>query len=525
MDDDPKMYIFLNCDMNMSNDDVVSQCCHVTHLIVDELVRKCCNSFINDDINKNYILWNKHCTKIILKIQEIQLIELLKIENAKDFYDKNNRLAAVGFYPGTKLCHLDYVVEMEQYQSGLKTTLDNHDCKCPKNTLSKLMNIMHKSHNNDKHNFIVHSSPIVNHDMENKNIVIDNKNKIMLNDFEKIKLIGIGSAGHIYLVKQKNTDKLYAMKCFDKKYVEKNNKFKKIEMEIDVLKNINYQYISKLYYTFQSETQFCILMHYCAGGDLFKVFKSQPEKCLTEEQTKFYASEVLLALEYLHLKGYVHRDLKPENILIKHDGHILLSDFDLAEHSNTPVRTRVITKKFSGDFGFVSEPDIKMKAFVGTEGYLAPEILYGNTYNASVDWWSYGVLLYELCYGKTPFKNKLRNIDYDDYDVDYNDDHKRGGHISKSFISLIKGLLIIDPMVRLGTIGGATDIKDHSFFKDTHWQTLHNMEPPITPILSNQYDTKYFPNYDANDTIWDNNEIDITKIDNKWNSLQNIVMV
>jgi protein-serine/threonine kinase len=346
------------------------------------------------------------------------------------------------------------------------------------------------------------------------------KRKIGLNDFERLKLIGVGGIGHVYLVRLKGTQQLYAMKTCRKIDMEKQNKIKRALTEREVLATADHPFISTLYYSFQSSTQLCFIMQYCAGGEFYRVIQRQPMKCLIEEQVKFYASEVLLALEYLHLKGFIYRDLKPENILMHATGHVLLTDFDLSKHATNPVQPRIVTKMFSGNTGVVSEPDLITNSFVGTEEYLAPEVIKGVGHNATVDWWTFGILIYEMLYGVTPFKGKNQQetfLKIQKQPLVNFPPHPRGVQVTKTVKTLLKALLTVDNKKRLGTTGGATDIKDHPFFKDIKWQLLRQITPPIVPKLSDPLDTKYFK--DQLDTWeWDEKEIDPTQLasNDKW---------
>lgn len=126
-----------------------------------------------------------------------------------------------------------------------------------------------------------------------------------------------------------------------------NHKIERALTERKILMNGNNPFISTLYFCFQTKLNLYIVMQYCAGGDFYNVINRQPNKCLTESQTKFYASCVLVALEYLHFYGIIYRDLKPENILMHESGHIILTDFDLSYHTNNQVISRVIIKPYS----------------------------------------------------------------------------------------------------------------------------------------------------------------------------------
>jgi len=267
-------------------------------------------------------------------------------------------------------------------------------------------------------------------------------------------------------------------------------------------------------------------MQYCAGGEFYRVIQRQPMKCLTEADTRFYASEVLLALEYLHLKGFIYRDLKPENILMHATGHVLLTDFDLSKHASTPVQPRVVTKMFSGNTGVVSEPDLVTNSFVGTEEYLAPEVIKGVGHNATIDWWTFGILIYEMLYGVTPFKGKTQQETFKNIQknpVPFPNHPRNGLPISKNIKSLLKALINLDSKKRLGAAGGATDIKDHPFFVGVKFQLLRTEKPPIVPKLTGPLDTKYFQEYQDN-WEWDETEVDPLKLPekDKWRNFTDV---
>lgn len=155
-------------------------------------------------------------------------------------------------------------------------------------------------------------------------------------------------------------------------------------------------------------------MDFCAGGEFYRTIQSQPDSCLTEDQMRFYSAEVLLALEYLHALGFIYRDLKPENILLHADGHVRLADFDLSKTSGRAIDARVVQNAMGiGPSGtapqMVVEPNFVTNSFVGTEEYLAPEVIIGKGHSASVDWWTFGILMYEMLYGTTPFRGRTQN--------------------------------------------------------------------------------------------------------------------
>ncbi|KAJ2863944.1 serine/threonine protein kinase, AGC [Coemansia aciculifera] len=311
--------------------------------------------------------------------------------------------------------------------------------------------------------------------------------------FTKIKLLGKGDVGKVYLVRQKDTGKLYAMKVLSKAEMIKRNKIKRVLAEQEILATANFPFIVTLYHTFQSDERLYFCMDYCIGGEFFRVLQSRPGKCLPEEDAKFYAAEVTCALEYLHLSGFIYRDLKPENILLHETGHIMLTDFDLSKQSDPPGTPNVLK---NSSF-FYSLPSIDTRActaglrtnsFVGTEEYIAPEVIKGVGHSSAVDWWTLGILIFEMLFGSTPFKGSNRNATFrnilkSDILFPQPPTHQT---ISSSCKALIRRLLTKSDKKRLGSRAGAADIKQNQWFKNITWALLRNRTPPILPLADPQ---------------------------------------
>ena len=189
-------------------------------------------------------------------------------------------------------------------------------------------------------------------------------------DFIKIKTIGAGATGKVFLVKSQYDGNVYAMKVTKKSDMIKQNKIKRLLTQREILITSQHPFIVTLHWCWHEKDAIYFIMDYCEGGDLYGLIRKY--KRLTEKSVKFYCAEVLVALEYLHSMGYIYRDLKPENVLIDLDGHIKLADFDLAKTSTTPLKPQVIKEIFGNIKKISSIPNITTDSIVGTLHYLAP---------------------------------------------------------------------------------------------------------------------------------------------------------
>lgn len=305
--------------------------------------------------------------------------------------------------------------------------------------------------------------------------------------FEKIRLLGKGDVGKVFLVREKASQRLYAMKVLNKKEMIERNKIKRALAEQEILATSNHPFIVTLYHLFQLEDLLYLCMEYCMGGEFFRALQTRETKTISEDDARFYAAEVVAALEYLHLMGFIYRDLKPENILLHQLGHIMLSDFDLSKQTLLAKNPEIQLGKTS-----LLNPTIDTKAcidgfrtnlFVGTEEYIAPEVIRGKGHTLAVDWWTLGIFIYEMLYGSTPFKGRDRKATFSNVllrDVKFPDTHPT----SSSCKQLVKKLLIKDETKRLGSRSGASDVKSHSFFKTTQWALLRHAKPPMIPVLT-----------------------------------------
>ncbi|CAI6249396.1 unnamed protein product [Periconia digitata] len=328
--------------------------------------------------------------------------------------------------------------------------------------------------------------------------------------FDKIKLIGKGDVGKVYLVREKKSSRLYAMKVLSKKEMIKRNKIKRALAEQEILATSNHPFIVTLYHSFQSEDHLYLCMEYCSGGEFFRALQTRPNKCVDEDAARFYAAEVTAALEYLHLMGFIYRDLKPENILLHQSGHIMLSDFDLSKQSEPGGRPTMIVGRNGASSTNLPTIDTKScianfrtNSFVGTEEYIAPEVIKGCGHTSAVDWWTLGILIYEMLYGTTPFKGKNRNATFANILRDDVPFPEGSGAPSCSTLckSIIRKLLIKDESRRLGSRAGASDVKTHAFFRTTSWALLRHMKPPIIPNQGQGVETPNFRNVKESQSV------------------------
>jgi len=292
-----------------------------------------------------------------------------------------------------------------------------------------------------------------------------------LDSFKMIEVIGKGSFGKVFLVGEKKTNYMYALKVLRKDNIIKRNQVEHTKTERNVLGYVNHPFIVGLKMAFQSKDKLYFVLDYCAGGELFfhlsKVGKFQ------EPRAAFYAAEIVLALEHIHALDIVYRDLKPENVLLDAKGHVRLTDFGLSKEG--------ISSSSSG-----------ATSFCGTPEYLAPEILSRQGHGRAVDWWSLGALLYEMLTGLPPFYCRDREKLFEKI---------RKGHLdyprslSAAAQALLRGLLTKDPRRRLGSeTEDAEMIKKHMFFDDTHWEKLvrGDIPPPWDPQINERTDTRQF---------------------------------
>ncbi|KAH7102711.1 Pkinase-domain-containing protein [Auriculariales sp. MPI-PUGE-AT-0066] len=320
-------------------------------------------------------------------------------------------------------------------------------------------------------------------------------------DFNILKLIGRGTFGRVFQVRKKDTKRIYAMKVLSKKdIVEKKEVAHTIGERKILMHSHSSPFLVGLKFSFQTETELYLVTDFKSGGELF--WHLQREQRFPQERARFYIAELVLALEHLHKHNVVYRDLKPENILLDATGHVALCDFGL------------------------SKPDLASdqltNTFCGTTEYIAPEVLLNdNGYSKVVDFWSLGVLLFEMCCGWSPFfaddtQQMYKNICFGRIRFPR-------GIICDEGKQFVKALLNRNPRLRLGANRDAEELKEHPFFSGIDWQALalKQITPPFKPNVESDESTA---NFDAEFTQSDVREhLDgLDNDDDEWMSASHV---
>ncbi|KAD4584073.1 hypothetical protein E3N88_21674 [Mikania micrantha] len=326
------------------------------------------------------------------------------------------------------------------------------------------------------------------------------KDRTSIDDFEIIKPISRGAFGRVFLAKKRTTGDLFAIKVLKKADMIRKNAVESILAERDILISVRNPFVVRFFYSFTCRENLYLVMEYLNGGDLYSLLRNLG--CLDEDVARVYIAEVVLALEYLHSLLVVHRDLKPDNLLIAHDGHIKLTDFGLSkvglinstdDLSGPAVSgTSLLGEQESQSTMSESQQERrKNRSAVGTPDYLAPEILLGTGHGMSADWWSVGVILFELIVGIPPFNAEHPQMIFDNI-LNRNIPWPMvPEEMSPEAADLIDRLLTEDPNQRLGA-RGSTEVKQHPFFRDINWDTLARQKAAFVPSSESALDTSYF---------------------------------
>jgi len=296
-----------------------------------------------------------------------------------------------------------------------------------------------------------------------KTAIEDPEEKVTVADFELLNLVGKGSFGKVIQVRKINTGEIFAMKVLSKKHILEHNEVEHTRSEKNILMKLQHPFLVGLNYSFQTDDKLYFILDYVNGGELF--YHLQREKRFTEDRVRYYAAEIVLALEYLHSSGVVYRDLKPENLLLTDEGHICMTDFGLCKEG-------------------LFSPNDRTETFCGTPEYLAPEVLVGQGYGKAVDWWSFGSLIYEMLTGLPPF-----------YSQDVQEMYRKimtdrltfPDFVTSDAKNLLEQLLERDAEKRLSE---PNIIKRHPFFRQINWDALYQKKipPPFLPEVKGKTD-------------------------------------
>lgn len=286
-------------------------------------------------------------------------------------------------------------------------------------------------------------------------------------DFNFIKRISSGHFAKVYLAEKVRTKDTYAIKVTPKSELRQKNEVRRVLTEKDILLRNTNPYIVEFYYSIIGRHNLYLVMDFVSGGDLYSLL--QNIGTLDEDSTRIYIAQIVQALDFLHGQGILHRDLKPDNILIASDGKLKLTDFGLSLY---------------GAFDRGNTDGV-----VGTPGYMAPEIILSQPHNCCVDYWSLGVILFELLSGVPPFNRETEHETLADI-VSGKCDWSLLEDVSPECVDFLRKLLTVDPSKRLGS-GGINEIKKHPWFKQIDWDKVDELPPPFVPKVK-PHSTEYF---------------------------------
>jgi serine/threonine kinase 38 len=350
------------------------------------------------------------------------------------------------------------------------------------------------------------------------------RKKISIFDFEPLKIIGKGAFGEVRVCRYIPNDSIVAIKKMKKEEMHKKNQVLHVRAERDVLSEAKNEWIVDLKFSFQDQNYLYLGMEFLPGGDLMSLLMAKD--ILPEQDARFYAAEIVLAIESVHKLDCIHRDLKPDNVLIDADGHIKLSDFGLSKKLDIKLIDNNLQNEIknsgtnitNGNKGykslsyaqvfsqFKSMKNKKRRAFaystVGTPDYIAPEVIRQKGYGQEIDWWSLGVIMFEMMIGYPPFFSESSTETCKKI-LDWKNtlNIRAEANISKEAEDILRKL-INDPEVRLGA-NGAEEIKMHPFFKDIDWNHIkETLVPPFVPELKNNYDTRYFDDFEEDEPFY-----------------------
>lgn len=298
------------------------------------------------------------------------------------------------------------------------------------------------------------------------------RKKVGLDDFSFLAVLGKGNFGKVMLAEARNTKKLYAIKVLKKDFIIENDEIESTRSEKRVFliaSRERHPFLLSLHSCFQTENRVYFVMEYVSGGDLMWHIQQEP---FTARRAQFYAAEVLLGLKYFHENGVIYRDLKLDNILLTLSGHVKIADYGLCKE----------------EMGYGQTTG----TFCGTPEFMAPEILLEQKYGRGVDWWAFGVLIYQMLLGQSPFRGE---DDDEVFDAILLDEPLYPIHMPRDSVSILQGLLTREPEKRLGSgPKDAEDIMAHAYFRNINFDDIYNcrVPPPYVPKIDSPTDVKNF---------------------------------
>lgn len=294
--------------------------------------------------------------------------------------------------------------------------------------------------------------------------------KLNLSDFEVLQTLGTGSFGRVRLGKEKSTGQYFALKVLKKAEILRLKQVDHVMSELSILRQIKHPFVVNLHGYTQDNRYLYLVLEYVSGGELFTYLRGVGR--LENDHARLYAAQITTIFEYLHSKNIIYRDLKPENLLIAADGYLRLTDF-----------------------GFAKVVEGRTYTLCGTPEYLAPEILLNKGHGKPVDWWTLGIIIYEMLAGIDPFSDEDPMAIYQKI---LKGKIKFTRHFDKNAKSLVKHLLVADLSKRYGNLrGGVGDIKGHRWFHGMEWARLLLKQLPTCyrPTVRSASDTSNFSNY------------------------------
>lgn len=334
------------------------------------------------------------------------------------------------------------------------------------------------------------------------------RTRLGVDDFEHLKVIGRGAFGEVRLVQKKDTGHIYAMKILRKMDMLEKDQVAHVRAERDILVEADHQWVVKMYYSFQDYANLYLIMEYLAGGDMMTLLMKKDT--LSEDVTQFYVAEAVCALDYIHQLGFIHRDIKPDNLLLDAKGHIKLSDFGLCTGLKKSHRTdfyKDLSQAKPSDFSH-SPYDSKRRletwkknrralaySTVGTPDYIAPEVFQQIGYTQLCDWWSLGVIMYEMLIGYPPFCSESPQETYRKI-MNWRETliFPPEMPISAAAHDLVQRFCC-GAENRIGGTQGVEEIHCHPFFNGIDWMTIRDRPAAYVPEVKSITDTSNFDEF------------------------------